>query len=32
MEKIFNIAAIATVSLLVVGAGLMIASTLYNIY
>ena len=31
MEKIFNIVAIATVSLLVVGAGLMLASTLYNI-
>ena len=32
MEKIFNVAAIATIALLTVGAGLMIASTIYNIY
>lgn len=31
MEKIFNIAAIATIALLVIGAGAMLASTLYNI-
>ena len=31
MEKIFNIAAIITISLLTVGAGAMLASTLYNI-
>lgn len=31
MEKIFNIAAIATIALLTIGAGLLLASTLYNI-
>jgi hypothetical protein len=32
MEKVFNIAAIATIAFLTVGAGLLLASTIYNIY
>ena len=31
MDKIFNIAAIATIAFLVVGASVLLASTLYNI-